>query len=175
MIKMKEAGQTVLKFGSGAAGLTVGSIALKQLNKVLPASLPDIAKKVAPGLSTMLLAYFISTKVNNDKAKSAAMGVGLAGFADLLLKVAGNVKLVSDNVPQLSGMPGYAAVNTGGVGWDYYRDNSLQGLGSNPYALNGAFSMQGLGNNAFALNGDAFSMQGPGGLMSAANSYALNG
>ncbi|MGL6121681.1 MAG: hypothetical protein ACRC1W_01330 [Shewanella sp.] len=187
---MKEAGQTVLKFGSGAAGLTVGSVALKQLNKVLPASFPEIAKKIGPGLATMLLAYFLSTKLSNDKLKSLSFGLGLAGFADLALKVLGGVKLIADNVPSLSGMPGYKAVNTGGVGWDYYRDNSLQGVG-NPYALNGeSFSMQGMGNpyalngesfsmqgmgNPYALNGESFSMQGQGGNMSAMNSYALNG
>lgn len=174
MIKMKEAGQTVIKFGSGAAGLTVGSVALKQLNKVLPASFPEIAKKIGPGLATMLLAYLLSVKVSNDKLKSLAFGLGLAGFADLALKVLGGVKLIADNVPSLSGLPGYAAVNTGGVGWDYYRDNSLQGLGNNAFALNG-MSMQGLGNNAYALNGDSVSMQGPGGGMSQMNSYALNG
>lgn len=172
---MKEAGQTVLKFGSGAAGLTVGSVALKQLNKVLPASFPELAKKIAPGTLTMLLAYFLSTKVSNDKAKAMLMGLGLSGFADLILKTLGNVKLVADNVPALSGPPGYRAVNTStATGWDYYRDNSLQGLG-NAYALNGdSFSMQGLRGAPYALNGD-YSMQGPGGAMSAMDAYALNG
>jgi hypothetical protein len=165
-MKMKEAGQTVLKFGSGAAGLTAGSIAMKQVNKVLPASFPDIAKKIGPGLAAMLLAYFLSTKVDNDKLKALAMGLGLAGFADLALKLLGDkLKLISDNVPALSGMPGYRAVNTNtSTGWDYYRQNSLQGLG-NPYALNGeSFSMQGT------------SMQGLGaGSMNSMNSYALSG
>lgn len=173
-MKMKEAGQTVLKFGSGAAGLTVGAIAMKKLNELLPVSFPEIANKIGPGLAAMLLAYLLSVKVSNDKAKALAMGLGLAGFADLVRKLLGDkVKLIADNVPTLSGMPGYAAVNTGGVGWDYYRDNSLQGLG-NPYALNGGdtfsmqgYSMQGVGN-PYALNGS-------GGAMSAMDSYALNG
>jgi len=173
MIKMKEAGQTVLKFGAGAAGLTVGSVALKQLNKVLPVTLPEMVKKIGPGLTTMLVSYLLSTKVDNDKLKSLVFGLGLAGFADLALKLLGGVRLIADNVPTLSGMPSYRSVNTGGVGWDYYRDNSLQGFG-NAYALNGF-------GNAYALNGDSMSMQGtsmqgtPGGAMSAMDSYALNG
>ena len=172
MIKMKQAGQTVIKFGAGAAGLTVGSVALKQLNKVLPVTLPEMVKKIGPGLTTMLVSYLLSTKVDNDKLKSLVFGLGLAGFADLALKVLGGVRLIADNVPTLSGMPSYRSVNTGGVGWDYYRDNSLQGLG-NAYALNGdSFSMQGIGN-PYALNGT--SMQGNGGAMSAMDSYALNG
>lgn len=171
-MKMKEAGQTVLKFGSGAVGLTAGVLAMKTVNNVLPASFPDIAKKIGPGLAAMLAAYFLSAKVSNDKLKALSMGLGLAGFADLARKVLGDkIALINDNVPSLSGIPGYRSVNTGGVGWDYYRDNSLQGLG-NPYALNGdSFSMQG---TPYALNGDSFSMQGPGGAMSAMNAYALN-
>ncbi|HMG94345.1 MAG TPA: hypothetical protein VK589_30000 [Chryseolinea sp.] len=174
-MKIKEAGETVLKFGSGAAGLTVGAIAMKKVNDLLPASFPDIAKKIGPGLAAMLLAYLLSVKVSNDKLKALAMGLGLAGFADFARKLLGDkVSLIANNVPALSGMPGYRSVNTGGVGWDYYRDNSLQGLGQSPYALNGdtfsmqGYSMQGLGNAAYALNG-------PGGDMSAMNSYALNG
>lgn len=169
MSKMKEAGQTVLKFGSGAVGLTVGSIGMKKLNDVLPASLPDIAKKIGPGLAAMLAAYILSAKISNDKAKALFMGLGLAGFADLALKLLGDkVSLISQNVPALSGIPAYKAVNTGGVGWDYYRDNSLQG---DPYALNGdSFSMQG-----YSMQGDPFALNGaPGGAMSAMSPYALN-
>lgn len=172
-MKMKEAGQTVLKFGSGAVGLTAGALAMKTVNNVLPASFPDIAKKIGPGLAAMLAAYFLSAKVSNDKLKALAMGLGLAGFADLAKKLLGDkIKLISDNVPTLSGLPGYAAVANTNPGWDYYVKNSLQGLG-NPYALNGdSFSMQGA---PYALNGDSFSMQGLGaGAMSPANAYALN-
>lgn len=169
MSKLKEAGQTVAKFGAGAAGLTVAAFGLKKTNELLPASTPDLAKKIAPGLVAMLVAYGVSAKVANDKVKSLLFGVGLAGFADLLLKTLGpKIGFIQNNVPALSGLPGYRAVNTGGVGWDYYRDNALQGLG-----------------DAYALSGDSFSMQGtsmqglgqgtPGGAMSAAAPYALNG
>ena len=163
-MKMKEAGQTVIKFGAGAAGLTVGALAMKQVNNLLPASFPDIAKKIGPGLAGMLLAYLLSAKVSDDKLKALAMGLGLAGFADLARKLLGDkVKFIADNVPSLSGTPGYAAVNQGGTGWEYYRDNSLQGLGNAAYALNGNVAMQGV------------SMQGTGGGFSQMNSYALNG
>lgn len=173
MSKLKEAGQTIAKFGAGAAGLTVAAIGLKTTNDLLPASTPDLAKKIAPGLVAMLVAYGVSAKVANDKVKSLLFGVGLAGFADLLLKTLGpKVGFIQANVPQLSGLgvlPGYRSVNTGGVGWDYYRDNALQGLGD-AYALNGdtttsmqGTSMQGLGYGT------------PGGAMSAAAPYSLNG
>src|SRR5688572_25690658 len=110
-MKMKEAGQTVLKFGSGAVGLTAGALAMKQVNNVLPASFPDIAKKIGPGLAAMLAAYFLSSKVSNDKLKALAMGLGLAGFADLARKLLGDkISLIAENVPSLSGMPGYRAV-----------------------------------------------------------------
>lgn len=159
-MKMKEAGQTVLKFGAGAAGLTAGALAMKQVNNLLPASLPDILKKIGPGLAGMLIAYLLSAKVSDDKLKALAMGLGLAGFADLAKKLLGDkVAFIQENVPTLSGMPGYAAVNTNtATGWDYYRQNSLQGV-----------SMQGLGD-AYALSGGV-SMQG----MSPMDSYALSG
>ena len=175
MSKVKEAGQTLLKFGAGASGLTVGSIGMKKLNEVLPASMPDIAKKIGPGLAAMLLAFLASAKISNDKAKALFFGLGLAGFADLALKLLGDkVSLIGNNVPSLSGLgdtPRTKAVNTGGIGWDYYRDNSLQGLGADPYALNGdSVSMQGtsMQGNPYALNG------APGGALSAMAPYALN-
>lgn len=168
--KLKEAGQTVLKFGAGAAGLTVAAFGLKKTNELLPASTPDIAKKIVPGLAAMLIAWGFSAKVANDKAKALAFGLGLAGFADLLLKTVGpKVGFIQDNVPALSGLPGYRAVNTGGVGWDYYRDNALQGLG-NAYALSGQGGAMSAAD-AYALNGTSMqgtSMQGVG------NAYALN-
>lgn len=175
MSKIKEAGQTVLKFGAGAAGLTVAAFGLKKTNELLPASTPDIAKKVVPGLVSMLIAWGFSAKVANEKAKSLAFGIGLAGFADLLLKTLGpKVGFIQANVPALSGLgvlPGYVANNAGGTGWNYYRDNALQGLG-NAYALNGdSIAMQGTSMQGTSMQG----LGKGGGAMSAANGYALSG
>jgi hypothetical protein len=92
------------------------------------------------------------------------LGLGAGGALDIVRKTLGDkIQFLADNVPALSGPGRYAAVNTGDTGWNYYRDNSLQGLGD-AYALSG-MSMQGI------------SMQGlgQGGNMSAANAFALNG
>lgn len=161
----KEAGQTVVKFGAGAAGLTVGALALRQVNKVLPANFPPIAKQVTPGIATMILAYLLSANVKDDRAKAIAMGLGLSGFADLTLKTLGDkVKLIAENVPALSGLgqPGYAAVNQGSFPASYYKDNAFQGLGNNAYSLNGfrGVPVQGIPMNgqAYALNGTPYAL-----------------
>jgi hypothetical protein len=159
----KELGKAGLSFLEVGGGLTVGAIGLKKLDSLIPAQVPALARQILPGLTTAVVAYVASTKVKNEHAKKVLIGLGTGGALDVVRKVVGpRVKWVQDNVPALAGTPGYAAVNQGGTGWDYYRDNSLQGLGNAAYALNGT-SMQGT------------SMQGWGGGMSAANSYALNG
>ena len=162
----KEAGKTVVKFGAGAAGLTAGALALKQVNKALPAEFPMLAKQLTPGLATMLLAYLVSAKVTDDRLKALAMGLGLSGFSDLVLKTLGSkVKLIADNVPALSGLgvPGYAAVNQGSFPPSYYAENAFQGLGDSPYALNGlrGVPINGgvpMNGSAYALNGSAYAL-----------------
>lgn len=182
--KVKSGGSVALQFGSGVAGFGLGSFGMKKI----PSTITNISviDKLIPGLAGMGLAFFLWKKFkSNEYATVGAIGLGIAGFADAFNKLAmpwlttqfpSLALTIGQNVPRLSGTPGYAAVNTGGVGWDYYRDNSLQGLG-NAYALNGL-------GNAYALNGgmsmqgtsmQGTSMQGNGGAMSAANSYALNG
>jgi hypothetical protein len=157
MIKAKEAGQTVVKFGAGAAGLTAGALAMKLINSKLPASTPTLAKKIAPGLAGMLIAYIISAKTGNDKLKSIAFGLGLAGFADVLRKTLGDkVAFIQDNVPSLSGT-GYAAVNQGDFPPSYYLKNAFQGV---PVNGNDSYSMMGvpLNGGAYALNGSAYAL-----------------
>jgi hypothetical protein len=162
MIKVKEAGQTALKFGAGAAGLTAGALAMKLINSKLPASFPDLAKKITPGLAGMLLAYFISAKTSNDKAKSIAFGIGLAGFADILKKTVGSkIAFINDNVPSLSGT-GYAAVNTGDFPPSYYLNNAFQGV-----PINGA-------DSSFALMGNSYALSGMRGVPMNGSAYALN-
>jgi hypothetical protein len=155
----KEAGQTVLKFGAGAAGLTVGSIGLKFVNSKLPDSVPDLAKKIIPGLAAMGAAYVLSAKVDNDKVKSIAFGLGLAGFADVLKRTLGDkIALINDNVPSLSGTP-QATMNTGDYPPSYYFRNAFQGVpmnGADAFSLSGV-PMNGLrglrGAGAYALSG----------------------
>lgn len=157
----KEVGKAAIKFLEVGGGIGVGAFGLKKLDSFIPTSVPVLAKQIAPGLATALVAFVASTKVNNEHAKMALLGIGAGGMLDIVRKTLGpKIKFIADNTPALSGQPGYAAVNTGGVGWEYYRDNSLQGLGNSAYALNGT-SMQGT------------SMQGAN--MSQMNSYALSG
>lgn len=155
----KEAGKTVVKFGAGAAGLTAGALALRQVNKVLPANFPALAKQLTPGIATMLIAYLFSAKVKDDRLKAIAMGLGLSGFADLTLKTLGDkVKLIAEYVPALSGLgqPGYASVNQGSFPPSYYKENAFQGLGD-AYALNG---FRGVPVQGVPMNGDAYSLNG---------------
>lgn len=166
-MKMKEAGQGAIKFLAAGGGIASSAFALKKLDTVIPASVPPLAKKIIPGLATALVAYFLSTKVSDDRLKALMLGLGAGGALDLIRKTLGDkIKFLQDNVPALSGMPAYRAVNTGGVGWDYYRDNSLQGVGD-AYALNG--------DTTQSMQGIAMQGLGQGGNMSAANGYALNG
>lgn len=165
--QVKKVGTPAVKFAAAGAGITVSAIGLKKLDGLLPATLHPLLRKLAPGVATMLIAYFLSTKVSDDRLKALVLGIGGGGALDAIRKFLPSN--LTAQVPALSGSPQYAAVNTGGVGWDYYRDNALQGVSMQgaPYALSGA--------GAYALNGDnTFSMQGPGGGMSAMNSYALN-
>lgn len=157
MIKVKEAGQTALKFGAGAAGLTGGVLAMRLINSKTPANAPALVKKVLPGLAGMLLAYFINAKTSNDKLKSVAFGLGLAGFADVLKKTVGDkVAFINDNVPSLSGT-GYAAVNQGDFPPSYYLKNAFQGV---PVNGDSSYSMMGVPVNgsAYALNGSAYAL-----------------
>jgi hypothetical protein len=157
MIDVKKAGQTALKFGAGAAGLTAGVLAMRLINAKLPSSTPDLAKKIAPGLAGMVLAYVISAKTDNDKLKSVAFGLGLAGFADVLKKTVGDkISFIKDNVPSLSGT-GYAAVNQGDFPPSYYEQNAFQGVpvnGSSSYDLMGVP----VNGSPYALNGSAYAL-----------------
>jgi hypothetical protein len=166
-MKMKEAGKGAIKFLAAGGGIASSAFALKKLDNVIPASVPVMAKKIIPGVATAVLAYFLSTKVSDDRLKALFLGLGAGGALDLLRKTLGDkIAFINDNVPALSDIPRYRAVNTGGVGWDYYRDNSLQGIGD-AYALNG--------DNTQSMQGIAMQGLGQGGAMSAANGYALNG
>lgn len=80
---VKKAGSTAMKFGSATLGLAAGSFAGNKISSMLPASLPGIVAKILPGVLIMGGAVVIAKKFNNENAEAAAMGMGLAGFANL--------------------------------------------------------------------------------------------
>lgn len=171
--KVKSVGAPALKFVAAGGGIAVSAFALKKLDALIPASVPTLVRKLGPGVLTAIVAYLLSKQVSDDKLKALMLGLGAGGALDALRKVL--PANFAQNIPALSGMAPYAAVNTGGVGWDYYLQNSLQGLKGlgNAYALSGdSFSMQGA--PAYALSGDSMSMQGAGGGLQSYTAYALN-
>lgn len=80
---VKKAGSTAMKFGAATLGLAAGSIAGNKISSLLPTSLPAIIQKIIPGLVLMGGAVVIAKKFDNENAEAAAMGLGLAGFANL--------------------------------------------------------------------------------------------
>lgn len=152
---VKKVGSTLGKFSSAAAGLAVGSLIMKKI----PPVGPPIVQKTLPGLAGMTIAYLVGMKADNEYVKSGALGLGLAGFADVVKKTVGPKlpAMLNDAIPTLSGpayrplnglgVPGYAAVNQGDFPPSYYKEAAFQGLG-NPYALEG-----GMGNTAYKLQG----------------------
>lgn len=80
---VKKAGSTALKFGAATLGLAAGSFVGNKISSMLPASLPGIVQKILPGVVLMGGAYVIGKKFNNENAEAAAMGLGLAGFANV--------------------------------------------------------------------------------------------
>lgn len=159
-----------IKFGAGGVGLAAAVFSLKKLDSLIPTSFPAVVKNLAPGVATMLAAWFFSTKVSDERAKALLLGMGAGGFVDALRKVLGSkVPFIASNTPALSGLgvPGYRAVNQGDFPPSYYKENAFQGLGNNnTYALsgrgvplqggvpmNGPYSLSGLGSSgAYILN-----------------------
>lgn len=166
---VKKVGSTLGKFGSAAAGLAVGSFVMKKI----PPVGPPIVQKTLPGLAGMTIAYLVGMKADNEYVKSGALGLGLAGFADVVKKTIGPrlPAALNDAIPSLSGMgvmpamrslnamptmrslnglgvPGYAAVNQGDFPPSYYKENAFQGLGNTAYKLEGR-----MGNTAYDLEG----------------------
>ena len=176
----KKVGSTLLKFGSATVGLMAGSFGMQHI----PAVGPPIVAKALPGLAGMTLAFLIGSKSQNENVKSLALGLGLAGFADLVKKTVGD-KLppaLNSAIPTLSGIgmptlrklgmptlralngmgqPGYKAVNQGDYPPSYYRDNAFQGV----MGGDSAYNLQGVGNaNPYDLSG-----AGPYALMGVGN------
>ena len=143
--KVKKLGKSVGKFGSAAAGLAAGSFIMKKI----PAFGPAIVQKLLPGAAGIALAIFIDSKFDNAYARSAAMGLGLAGVVDIAKKTLGaKVPFIDQALPSLSGI-GYVQ-NYGDYPAEYFSQANaarLQGVGD-------AYQLMGLSNgNAYQLMG----------------------
>lgn len=79
----KNVSSTALKFGSATLGLAAGSFAGNKIAGMLPSAIPAIIQKIIPGVVLMGGAYVLGKKVKNENAEAAAIGLGLAGFANL--------------------------------------------------------------------------------------------
>lgn len=80
---VKKAGSALTKFGSATLGLAAGSFAGNKISSMLPTSLPGIVAKMLPGTLLMVGAVVVAKKFDNENAEAAAIGLGLAGFANL--------------------------------------------------------------------------------------------
>lgn len=141
---VKQAGSNLAKYGSTAAGLVLGSMIMKKI----PAFGPPIVQKLLPGTVGMVLAVVLGKKFSNEHVKAAALGLGLAGFVDVLSKLTagqtGVLATVNSALPTLNGLGrvGYVQ-NYGDYPPSYFMDtqraytNPLNGLSSNAYQLQG--------------------------------------
>lgn len=167
---IKDSAGKAVPYLIGGAGVLSGSLGMKLINSkvqpLLPAFIPDVVKKITPGLLVLFLSLYASTKTSNKKLESFLLGIGFSGGGDAFLKLVGPFlpKEITDKFPALNGQGG-RAVNYGDYPPSYFRDNAFQGLkgigntayalsggaGNVPYALNG----RGMGNTAYALSGGA--------------------
>jgi len=142
---VKTAGSNLAKFGSAAGGLVLGSMVMKRI----PTFGPPIVQKLLPGVIGMVLAYLLNAKVNNAYVKNAALGLGLAGFVDVVKKFTdgqtGALATVNAALPALSGL-GYVQ-NYGQYPPEYFA-RKLNGSDRE------AFSLQGPDSEAFGLQGN---------------------
>lgn len=172
----KKASSKVVKFASGGLGFGVGLYGMSKLQGLsaqLPAFIPEVVKKLTPGLAVMFLSYFLSTKVKDDRIQSALLGVGFSGGADALRRLLGTMfPGIKDVVPGLEGAQGAKGINVGDFQYGYYKENAFQGLGS--FSMQG-MSMQGTGN-AYSLNGGrgGYSLMGRRKGLRGTGAYALN-
>lgn len=106
---LKEVGSTAGKFGAATVGLVAGSRVANMIGGLtMPATVPvaiaEHLKKAAPGVLLMIAAYFASAKFKSKSefVEPAAVGLGLAGFANLLK--AYFPEIAKDYLPSLQGM-----------------------------------------------------------------------
>lgn len=152
MNAVKTAGSNLAKFGSAAGGLVIGSMVMRRI----PAFGPPIVQKLLPGTIGMVLAYLLAKKFSNEYVKNAAMGLGLAGFVDVVKKFtegkAGLFATINSSLPALSGI-GYVQ-NYGEYPPSYFAPKKI-GMGN---IDENAFALSGIDQEAFSLSGSMFGM-----------------
>jgi hypothetical protein len=150
---VKKAASTAGKFATGFGGLVGGVMLMKQIPAIPKA--PAVVSNTLPGLAGMVVAAVVAGKTQNEYLKYAAIGVGIAGVASVILKNFGD-KLpgfVKDNT-SLSGVRGLRYVRNYGdynPAFQTSQGAAMSGLrGANPYKLSGAnpYKLQG----AYSLN-----------------------
>jgi hypothetical protein len=83
---VKTAGNQAIKYGSAALGAGLGTLVANKLpvpsigNEMVSGHL----KKIVPGLSVMIIAYLIGAKIKHEASEAGAIGMGLAGAANIL-------------------------------------------------------------------------------------------
>lgn len=156
-MKFQEILKTLLRFGSATAGLTVGSIAMSKVPSI--SALPPIAQKVLPGTLGMLLAFYAATKFNDENVQAAALGLGLAGFANVVKRITDGGTGIAAEINKAIPLNGLGLVNNYGAYDPSYFLNSdrvgsrLNGLGSSPYQLSGTSPYALSGVSPYQLNG----------------------
>lgn len=88
---VKTGADTLIKYGSATLGLATGSFVANKIPvpAVGPEWLQNILKKAGPGLVVMIIAYLAASKFkNNEKVEAGAIGMGLAGLANIIKNVA---------------------------------------------------------------------------------------
>lgn len=80
---------TLGKFGSGAAGLALGTLVMRNV----PAVGPPMVAKFLPGVVGVALATWLGIKAKSEYAKAAGLGLGVAGFVNILFNAVGKDKL----------------------------------------------------------------------------------
>lgn len=169
---IKDSANKAVPYVYGGAGVLLGSFGMKvigaKLTPSLPAFIPEVVKKVTPGLLVLFLSLYFSTKTSNKNIEKLLLGIGFSGGGDAFLKLVGPYLPTSltDKFPQLNGLgaQGAKAFNYGDYPPSYFMRNAFQGLKG-----------RGMGNTAYALNGDLpYALNGRG-MGNTNTAYALSG
>lgn len=163
---VKKASSKGLRFGIGGVSFGLGLYGMGKIQGLtdkLPSFIPEIIRKMIPGIAIMGLSYWASTKTKDDRIQAALLGLGFSGGADAFRRLLGPIfPGIKDYVPGLNGTQGAEGINVGDFQMPYYWENAFQGLRGN-------MSMQGMSMQGMSMQGPGpFSLNGPG-------AFALNG
>jgi hypothetical protein len=120
---VKTVGNTAAKFAAATGGLTIGAMIAAKIPvpAVGPALLQEHMKKAVPGLAVMIAAFVASKyKSKHELVEPAAIGMGLAGFANLVKMYAPDlaakfIPLQGPYVPP--GSPDFVGIDNVGEVW----------------------------------------------------------